>query len=287
MTRAIPAGLAAVLAGSPVAGECLVLQARDGDRARFTTLDMAQAVDLGLGAGSESCSEGMTLAALTLSAGVDASHFEARGALGSQITRAAIDGGKWDDARAWLVRLSPDVAGEWAPLLAGKVREARIEGPSWVIEVRSQADALNQTLGRELRPYCDAELGDVRCGYALVPVAATVAGVTDGMRLTLSYSGTYANDFFNLGRLTFTSGVLDGVTSEALFDWTSLGVGLGSAVLRTPLAALPAPGDTAELRQGCGKTRSACMGFNNMANFRGEPDVPGSDSVMAYQVPQG
>ena len=37
--------------------------------------------------------------------------------------------------------------------------------------------------------------------------------------------------------------------------------------------------------QGCGKTRADCMGFANIVNFRGFPDVPGTDQVLRYPNP--
>lgn len=294
MTRPTPAPLATVLAGSaPLVGECLILAAKDGTRAGFTTLDTAQSVDLGLGAGAESCASGMVLSAVTLSVGLDASFAEVSGPLGPVLTPAAVDGGKWDDADAWLVQVSPGTAG-FAPLLRGKVREARSEDLRFVLEVRNQADALNQSRFRQLTPFCTADFGDAECGYPVVPVAATVTAVTDAMRFSVSLSGTFANGFFNRGKATFTSGALNGVVADNVFAWTSGGAGAGSLVLFEPLAQAPGVGDTLELRQGCAKIRKSgdpavptCLGYANVLNFRGYPDVPGSDQVLRYPNPGG
>jgi hypothetical protein len=46
-------------------------------------------------------------------------------------------------------------------------------------------------------------------------------------------------------------------------------------------------GDTLEISQGCGKTRAACLAFDNVVNFRGFPDVPGTDQVLSYPNPGG
>lgn len=294
MTRSMPAPLLAALSASPrKAAECVVIEARDGTRVRFTSWNRPQTIDLGEGFGAEECSASMVLSAATLSVGLDASYFEVTGALDAVVTEAGVNGGKWDDATAWLVRISPGVSGV-SPVLKGKVREPRVVGDTFVFEVRNVADVLNQELGTTVSAYCNASFGDARCTYAVPVVAATVTAVTDALRLSVSYAGTYADDFFNLGKITFTSGGLDGVISDNLFDFASDGDGAGSLVLFEPLPALPAVGDTLDLRIGCAKIRRSddatvrtCLFYDNVINFRGFPDVPGSAQVLTYAVPGG
>jgi uncharacterized phage protein (TIGR02218 family) len=44
-----------------------------------------------------------------------------------------------------------------------------------------------------------------------------------------------------------------------------------------------APGDTFYYSPGCDKTRETCFKkFNNILNFRGEPDMPGLDQALSY-----
>lgn len=274
--------LTALAANSRLAGECLVIEARDGTRACFTSLDEPQTIDLDLGAGDEICSESMVLSAVTLACGLDASFFEVQGALGGAIERAAVLGGKWQDASAWLVRISPGVSGV-IPIMAGKVRDARAPGSRFIFEVRNQADQLNQTIGRTVTPYCPKKFGSVECGGTPVELSATVTGVTDALRLTVGFTGTFAHDYFNFGRIIFTSGALDGVISENIFDWISGGANAGSLVLWLPLPSLPEVGDTLTIEQGCGHIRSDCMARQGDAlNFGGEPDVPGTDQILRY-----
>lgn len=296
MTRPVPSPLLTALTqGTVLAGECLVLVATDGTTVGFTSLDEAHVLDLSADGGpaSVSCDQGMVLSAITLAVGLDSSFAEVQGPIGPVITEAQVNGGKWDSAEGWLVRVSPGVAGH-APVLRGKVREPRVEGVRFVFQIRNQADALNQPIGRTITAYCDADFGDARCGVALVPVAATVTGVTDAMRLTVSYSGTYADGWFNFGKLTFTSGALDGVTSENIFAWDATVAGTGTLVLFEDLPALPAIGDTLDLFRGCSKIRKAddpavptCLTYDNVVNFRGFPDVPGTDQVLRYPNPGG
>lgn len=286
MTRVVPAPLLTVLQGSPLAGECLILAARDGTRAGFTTLDRAQTVDLGLGAGPETCASGMVVSAITLAVGLDASTAEIQGPLGPVLTREAVEGGRWTDAEAWLVRVAPGSSG-FAPLLAGKVSEPRVEDPRFVLEIRNQADALNQPLERLITGYCRWRYGDpATCGATVLEIAAEVTAVTDTMRFTLGYAGTYPDGTFTLGEVEFTSGALDGVISEKLFSFVSGGAGAGSVVLREPLPEAPAIGDVVLLRDGCALTRPACMAHQgNATRFGGEPDVPGSEQIWKMPVP--
>lgn len=290
MSRPIPAALKAELEGSPFSGLCLALLAVSGSEAGFTTLDIGHELDLSADGGPAlSCAEGMVVSQLTLACGLDTSFAEVSGALDAQLTEAQVNGGKWDDAEAWLVDVSPNVPGEYAPLLRGKVREARTEERRWVLEIRNQADALNQVLGKVLTPLCDVkEFGDTRCGFNLVALAATVTGVTDAMRFQVTYAGDLADDHFNLGRADFLTGELAGVRSDAIFDFTRLGAGAGSLVLRTPLWQPPEVGDTLELRQGCPRTREACIHFHGDARpFRGFPDMEGTEQRSKYPNPGG
>lgn len=280
MSRLIAGPLAAAIsASSAIWGESLVLEARDGERVGFTTLDLPQTVDLGLGEGDEVCSAGMTVSAVTLSAGLDASFAEITGPLGPVLTRAAVEGGRWTDARAWLLRVSPSAAGI-VPVLAGKVREARVEGLRWIIEIRNQADALNQNLGREVSAYCDAEFADDRCNKDEPWIAGTVASVADAMRFVVDVDAEYPADWFNLGRVRFVDGDLAGVASDLIFDWVPASATAGAVTLFMPLTAAPAIGDAIEIRRGCAKTRGACIAYENIVNFRGFPDAPGSEQLL-------
>lgn len=286
MTRPITGSLGAYLAGTEVVvADCLIVQRRDGQRFGFTTLDVPVTADLG--EGDETYAAGVTVAALTLAVGLDASSAEFRGPIGPVVTRDALLGGAWDDAEAWFFRASPDVAG-LAPMLHGRVREAPEDGDQFVLQVRGEADRLNQVLGDLIIPYCNADFGDGRCTKIVDPVAATVTTVTDAMRFTVSFSGSYADGYFDIGTANFTSGDLTGDAPIEIFSWAST----GEVVLFEPMIAAPAIGDTLDLKVGCSKLRKSddptvrtCMFYDNILNFRGFTEVPGSDQVLKYQVP--
>lgn len=291
--RTVPPALATALATNPrPSADCVVIEAADGARARFTTWDWPVSIDLGLGFGSESCAESMSLSALTLARGMEASSFEITGKLGGQITRNAVLGRRWTGARAWLAWASPGTAG-MVPMLGGKVAEVRIDGGAFVMEVRNGADAFNQTIGRILTPYCDADFGDARCGVVRTPYPATISAVPAGgdglFRFTTSLGGAHADGFFNLGEVVFTSGALAGIAPVEVFAWVGAS---GVAELYAPLPDRPEVGDAITLYRGCSKLMVSddpavptCKSWNNGLRFRGHPDMPGNDFYLKTSPP--
>lgn len=96
--------------------------------------------------------------------------------------------------------------------------------------------------------------------------------------------------WFNDGQLTFTSGLNNGFSFEIqTWDGSDLDLFL-------PLPYQPATGDTFTIEPGCDKTPTAtgCLKFagydtnqnkvapTNILNFRGEPDIPGTDLTLQY-----
>ena len=68
-----------------------------------------------------------------------------------------------------------------------------------------------------------------------------------------------------------------------LLDLFTIHAVLSYPVDEQALAAWLAPGDLVELREGCDRRFSTCRDrFRNKDNFRGEPQVPGPDSVIRY-----
>lgn len=262
----------------------LLLGLRAGDFIGIT--DHNEALDYNLteaGAGEVTYSAGSGIAPsdVVLSSSLDADNYEVTGPLGGLITREDLLGGRFDRARAWLFQVNWNELSAKIPIMVGNVSEARVEGGRFVLQVRSDADRLNQSVGRLITPYCDADFGDARCGATPEEVGGTITAIWSHLRIDVSFSGSYANDFFNQGTVEFTSGALAGHLPIEIFDWTSA----GAITLFTRMAGLPAAGDTLTIKQGCEKTRTACMAFDNIINFRGFPEVPGTDQVLRFPIP--
>lgn len=286
MSRTLGALAGHIAGDAHTLARMLRLDLADGSVLAFTDHDYPIGFDLGDGAATYQPDTGILPSDVALAAGFEPDDLEVTGPLGEVVTRAAVLGGRFDDAevRYFMVNWADPTAA--AALLKGRVALAQVDGGRFRFVIHSQAGLLRQSLGNVLTPYCRHDFGDSSCQYVITPLAATVTAATDERTFTVSFTGTYANDHFNKGTVAFTSGALAGTRAVEVFDFTG-GAGSGSVMLWTGLAAAPAVGDTLELRIGCGKTRADCMAYANIANFGGFPDVPGSDQVLRYPNPGG
>lgn len=85
------------------------------------------------------------------------------------------------------------------------------------------------------------------------------------------------------GTIEFTTGQNAGKVIEIISHDTGTDV----VTLFTEMPFPIQPGDTFKLVQGCAKTRAACKLYDNIINFRGEPDVPGQDEYLSYPDASG
>lgn len=290
MSRALAAGIAAHLAGD-AHNRCAMLRLDLADGTTFAVTDhnFDLSVDLGDGAATYLAGKGILASDLSLSTGFDADDIEISGPLveggsfaSGEVTRQAIIGGRFDDATARFFQINwADPDGGAIKLLKGYVVSAEVVGDLFKLAIRSEISRFAQEIGRTITAYCDADFGDARCGATPVTLSATVTGVTSARQFAVSFTGTYANDYFNKGTVQFTSGSLNGTRKVEVSDFTG-GAGTGSVVLWTELADAPEIGDTLTFTQGCGKTLPDCVERDNVINNRSFPHVPGTDQVLRY-----
>jgi len=260
------------------------LDLADGTVLAVTDHDNDISFDLGDGAATYSAGTGIMPSDLELATGLSGSDIEITGPIGDDVSRIGVIGGRYTDARARVFQVNwSDLANGAIALLSGFVTKADVSGGQFSFTISSDAAKYGQSIGRVISAYCDADFGDARCGLVIAPLAATVTAVTDERAFTVSFSGTYADDYFNKGTVSFVTGALAGIRPVEVFDWTAAGV----VTLWTALPEAPQVGDTLEISQGCGKTRADCLAFDNVINFRGFPDVPGTDQVLRYPNPGG
>jgi uncharacterized phage protein (TIGR02218 family) len=265
---------------------CLRLDLKDGTILAVTDHDKALSFDLGDGAATYSAATGILPTDLDLSVGFDSDDIEVSGPITETglTTRAAFIGGRFDDAVARVFQVNwADLSQGSIPLLKGYVVLADVAGGRFKLTIHSEISRFAQEIGRTITAYCDADFGDARCGYTPATLAATVTAVTDTRTFTVSFTGTYADDYWNKGTVQFTSGALAGTRPIEIFDWSAS----GAVALWTAMAQEPEIGATLLITQGCEKTRAACLAYDNVINFRGFPDVPGSDQVLRYPNPAG
>lgn len=232
---------------------------------------------------------GILASDISLSAGLDADNYEVTGPIADVVTLEAIIGGGFNRARAYLFQVNwKNLADGTAKILAGNVSEARVEGGKFILEIRSDFDRFNQVVGQLITNQCRFDFGDADCGVTPESITGTVTAVTDAMRFTVSFAGSYADDYFNLGKITALTGENVGAAKIEIFDWTSAGV----VELFMPLPVEPAIGDTFTIETGCSKARMSsdptvrtCLSYDNVVNFGGFPEVPGSDQVLKPTIP--
>jgi uncharacterized phage protein (TIGR02218 family) len=89
----------------------------------------------------------------------------------------------------------------------------------------------------------------------------------------------FTGNYLDAGTVTWITGQNAGVSMEMkTYDPNTSTVYLWLG-MHFPITA----GDTFYYYPGCDKTRQTCFSkFNNILNFRGEPDIPGLDAMLAY-----
>lgn len=211
---------------------------------------------------------------------------DAEGVLSSnRITETDILDGRWDNAKIEVRRVNWADATQNVLMRRGNIGQVRRGKAAFVAEVRSLAHVLNQTVGRTYQYYCDAALGDGRCGVNLESVtykgAGVVTGVSADRRFTTSGLAGFAAGWFELGYVEWTSGQNAGRKSEVSRHSVSGGVAT-IELFEAPVRSIAAS-DTFAIRAGCDKQFNTCKAkFSNSVNFRGFPHMPGDDTIIRY-----
>lgn len=220
---------------------------------------------------------GVTPAAISRSLGLEPDSGEIAGALAADaLSEADLALGRWNGASVRLIAVDwSDPAAEPIPLIGGELGEVAIEGEGFSAELRGAASWLARPACPSTSPECRASFGDKQCRVDLAGRSrrAKVVTATDNViRLDVP-----ADDSLLFGRLRYLSGPNCGLASVIL------AVNGADISLRDRPRAQVAAGTVVELRQGCDKRFETCVErFQNGANFRGEPHLPGSDLLTRY-----
>lgn len=280
MSRTVSGALAAHLATrAHKRATMLRLDLRDGASIGITNHDQDLTFAGVGGSLAYAASTGIFPSDLTLSAALEADSFEVTGPIGAVVTLPALLGGRFNRARARLFMVNwDDLTQGSIALMAGSVAEARPEGGKFVFEIRSDADRFNQVVGELITPYCSGRHATC-CVQIADELPTTLDVVVDDFHITVD--AVIDPDDYLHGRLWFTGGALAGMLPVEIVG------GAGSTLeLFTPLPAPPTAGDALTLKEGCDRTRAMCRDrFGNAINFRGFPEVPGTDQVLRYPVP--
>jgi uncharacterized phage protein (TIGR02218 family) len=281
--KTVPAALQAKLdGGATTLCRCWILTRNDGVVMGFTDHDEDVTVD---GVACRAAS-GLSASEATSQLGLAVPSAEISGALAdATLTEADLAAGRYDAAavEVWLVDWSePSLKLRLGKGVLGEVRRA---GSAFTVELRGLAHRLDEESGRLFSARCSADLGDARCTIDLddpeFRSAGTIAAITATSSFRASGLSAFADGWFTGGRLVWTSGANGGLAVEIKThrkDIDGVTLELWQATPE-PLAAA----DAFVVTAGCDKRFDTCVGkFDNAANFRGFPHIPGNDFVVSY-----
>lgn len=250
---------------------CWKVTRRDAQVYGFTTHDR----DLVIGGVTYAANTGLSASAAQARAGASVDNMDVSGMLDSAvITADDLRAGLWDGAEIDISLVNWSDTSQSIRVQTGQIGNISLRNNQFTAEMRSLAQALQQTTGRTLTRRCDATLGDTRCGVSMAAwtVSGSVTGVTSRQVFDASDLPALAG-----GKLTWQTGANAGWNTEIA------AAAAGSITLALPMPYDIAIGDTYDAEAGCDKNLSTCRDtYANVARFRGFPNLPGPDKVMAY-----
>jgi uncharacterized phage protein (TIGR02218 family) len=222
---------------------------------------------------------GMTPSAVVRGEGLEADTMEVTGALGAAaFRRDDLIAGRWDGARVVMSAVDwSDPAQVPVPLGEGRIGEVELTAEGFTAELRGAQARLERPVTEATSPACRATLGDGRCRVAMAPrrrFARVVACV--GERVTIDAPDA-VDDAYGEGVLRWFGGGNTGLASAVE---RSAGAVL---TLRAPPVFAVTAGTLVQVSEGCDRRLATCAArFGNVANFRGEPFLPGIDLLTRY-----
>ena len=187
--------------------------------------------------------------------------------------------GLFDHAEVWTFKINwADTTQGIIKLACGRLGEVEIRQNVARIELRSLSQILSAQIGRIYTPECDATLGDARCGVAIATYTKTGAVAVATSRRVFTVSGNAAGQaagYFDYGKVRFINGDCAGLYMQVESYASNV------ITLLEPMPYDFAVGNTVWVYGGCDRRFATCKDrFNNLANFRGFPHIPGLDKAM-------
>ena len=268
---------AALAAGVTTLATCWRLTRADGRVLGFTDHDRP----IVYGGVTHEAATGFTASEAIARADLSVGGLEVDGALTSDsLTVADVEAGLWDGAAVVVDLVDWSDPNRRLTLRAGTLGEIVRTDGAFTAEIRSAAHRLDETRGRLFQHRCDAELGDARCGVAVVERTASVVAAPDRHRLRVAGLDAVAAGHLDRGLVRVVDGAGAGRLSEIRFH--EVGVDGVTLDLWQPFAADLAPGDTLAVTPGCDRRFETCRDrFANTVRFRGFPHIPGNDFLIA------
>lgn len=276
--RSVPSALSAQLtSGVTTLAHVWRITRRDGAAFAFTDHDRSLAFD-GLIAESN---VGLAAGAIEKSLDLAVDTASVSGALSSSaLSEDDLARGLWDGARVDIFRADWSDATKRVHLFSGRIGEVRRGVSAFEAELRGMQAMLSVPGGRVFSRFCDADVGDGRCGKNLEQAAFKATGAVAQVLSSASFRATglesYASGWFSRGRLVWAAGGSTEVSAHRLEA-----AGAIIELLDAPGAVLQA-GAAFAVYAGCDKRFETCGAkFANVLNFRGFPHMPGNDALQS------
>ena len=228
--------------------------------------------------------QGFTPTTIQSSSGLNVDNLDMKGLLAALgIHEKDVNDGIFDGAslQVFLVNYADLTMGD-VKLRRGFLGNVKMTRVGFEAEVRGLMERFQRNILEVYTPGCRADVFDVRCG--LDPAPFTVTGSVTSFtnkRTFRDTTRTEADGYFMGGKLTWTSGVNNGLQMEVK-RYTSA---TDEFELCLPMRNAIAVGDTYSVYAGCDKAWETCkVKFNNILNFRGEPFVPQEQSVALSAI---
>ena len=229
--------------------------------------------DLVVGGLTYRAAPGMTPSAIVRDDSLDAPALDVGGALSHRaVSERDLLAGRYDGARV-VVFAWDWSAGHATPIAAGRIGSVATADGGFTAELLGVEVALDRAVVETTSPGCRATLGDGRCRVAMAGRRRRVrVSAQAGNRLTLPGGGAGCAG----GRLRWIGGANSGLAERIV-----AGDADGVVLARVPV--FDGMGALVEVGEGCdGSLATCCDRFGNVANFRGEPHLPGIDLLTRY-----
>lgn len=231
-------------------------------------------------------SSGFTATQFASSTGLAVDNLEVEGALSSDsLNEADLAAGHYDNARVEVYWVNWANVAQRHIVSRGYIGEVKRIGVMFQAELRGLSNALQQKTGRKYQRYCNAVVGDARCGLDLSNVAYLGSGAVDLASSSRTFTVTglagFSNDWFTAGLLNWQTGANADQSMEV-----KLHTFVGGTVSIELWQAMPfevETGNTFTITVGCKQDADTCNSkFGNIANFRGFNLTPGPDLLLFY-----
>lgn len=276
--RAIPQSLAAKLqSGASQYAHIWLVKRQDGVRLGFTNHDRDLIID------GVPCiaSTGLEAKDMNSELGLAPGGGDVMGALqAAAIDEADIVAGLYDGAEITTYLCDYEPPFEKVLLDVAIIGEIRRDEIGFIAELRGLTHRLSEATGRLYQKKCDADFGDQRCGIHLARADITHQSMIEAVLAPGNYrlSGLHAlpNGAFNQGHLIFEQWPNKRFAIKSHFQ-------MGGAVMIELWSAPQRVEAGARVKAiiGCDKEFKTCtQRFQNSANFRGFPHMPGNEMVL-------